>query len=155
MTVLFGLFHLRCIIFSVYCIKENYTSIFTERRLSFLWKHLFFSVYLQPCRMKASWVPLTVLLVPHCMYYFRSTTGTCNVTKHYSLITLFHVNVHSGLSRKCLHLTQPGPPWAWYVLHPQVALNNLILIRMTIERVCRMYFIVIFYKTYVAGYHGQ
>ncbi len=30
-------------------------------------------------------------------------------------------------------------PWARYVLHPQVALNNLILIRMTIERVCRMY----------------
>ncbi len=24
-------------------------------------------------------------------------------------------------------------PWARYVLHPQVALNNLILIRMTIE----------------------
>ncbi len=63
--------------------------------------------------------------------------------------------LYRGPNSKHLHCQLHGPicvnrnestlielnqsPWARYILHPQVALNNLILIRMTIERVCPMY----------------
>ncbi len=66
-------------------------------------------------------------IVESICYFYAIVTSKCFEVQNFLSVWIKQLTL-------CL-LT----PWAPYLLLPQVALNNIILIRMTIERVCLIY----------------